>query len=207
MTHEQVVKSIALVAVTLVLAGQAIAADRPPQPAHSAVDDKLCTWEWKEGGGLGLWAERCKLDTGLWELTFKPDLPGFVLTIDGEDLQTVLQVFRKPADAPIDAILPELVKRGYTLATECAFEPADLSYIPKPPAGQSFYEIVPTGKRKADFDALPDNEVPDPPCGDYGTAPDGIQYFMIEAAHPDRAVFVNLGQDGTMFDPNTLTME
>jgi hypothetical protein len=30
---------------------------------------------------------------------------------------------------------------------------------------------------------------------------------MTEAAHPDRVVYVNLGQDGTMFDPKTITLE
>ena len=130
-----------------------------------------------------------------------------MLTIDGEDPQVVLQVFKKPADQPIDAILPELVKRGYVLATECVFAPADTSYIPAAPAGQTFCEVVPTGARQATFDAAPDDEVPDPPCGDYGMAPDGVQYFMTEAAHPDRVVFVSLGQDGTLFDPATLTLE
>lgn len=196
---------IAASACLVALAGPALA-EQPPKPTESTVPGK-CEWVWKTGGGLGVWTERCTLETGVWGVTFDEKLGGFVLTVDGADPMTVLQPFSKAADADVSAILPELVKRGYVPETECIFAPADTSYIPAPPTGQSFYEIVPTGARLKAFEALPSDEVPDPPCGDYGMAPDGLQYFMTEAAHPDRVVYVNLGQDGTMFDPKTITLE
>ncbi|HZP20438.1 MAG TPA: hypothetical protein VFB16_09540 [Bauldia sp.] len=193
-------------ALATMLGGGALAA-QPPKPAHSKVDDKACTFEWKTGAGIGVWAERCTLSTGVWELKYRADLPGFALTIDGGDEQVVIQVFRKPADKPIDAILPDLVKRGYIKPTECAFALADEQVTGAPPAGRHYFEVDPTGARKAAFDALPDDEVPDPPCGDYGMAPDGITFFMTDDAHPDRVVYLNLGQDGTMFDERTVTFE
>jgi hypothetical protein len=192
--------------VAMACVGAALAA-QPPKPAHSAVDDTACKFEWKTGASIGVWAERCVLRTGTWELKYREDLPGFALTIDGGDEQVVIQVFRKPADQPIDAILPELVKRGYVEATECAFAPADPQVTGAAPPGRHYFEVDPTGKRLAAFDALPDDEVPDPPCGDYGMSPDGITFFMTDDAHPDRVVYLNLGQDGTVFDEKTVTFE
>jgi hypothetical protein len=180
---------------------------QPPKPAASAVDPKHCTWEWKTGAGIGVWTERCALDTGLWQLKFRDDLPGFALTIDGEDAGAVIHVFTKPADKDISAILPELRKRGFIPDdNECVFQTAG-DYAGKPRGTQSFLEIVPTGKRKAAYDATPNDEIPDPPCGDYGTDPDGIRFFLADSAHPDRIVYLNLGQDGTMFDATTVTLE
>ena len=49
--------------------------------------------------------------------------------------------------------------------------------------------------------------MPDPPCGDYGVNPDGISYFLTDSAHPDKVIYLNRGQDGTLFDPATLTIE
>ena len=38
----------------------------------------------RSGGGLGIWAERCAFDTGVWVPRYEASLPGFVLTVDGE---------------------------------------------------------------------------------------------------------------------------
>ena len=65
---------------------------------------------------------------------------------------------------------------------------------------------MPTGKIKEAFDAQVQLEVPPPPCGEVGYAADFIGFFMVHKDHPDRVVFVNLGQDGTMIDPFSLTL-
>ena len=45
----------------------------------------------------------------------------------------------------------------------------------------------------------------DPPCGDWGDAPDGIQYFEV---HPGArsVLFVRVGQDEPLFDEKTLRL-
>lgn len=193
---------LAIVLATVCLAGPVIAA--PPQPTHSRFPDR-CRWEWKTGGGLGVWAEHCELDTGVWELRNDPDLPGFVLTVDGIDEAAVLQVFRKPPGADISAILPELRQRGYIPDDgECIFAPADIRPAERTIA---FFDIRPTGARKTAFEATPEDEVPDPPCGDYGWSTHGVRYFMTDSRFPDRVVYINTGQDGLMFDPETVTLE
>ena len=51
------------------------------------------------------------------------------------------------------------------------------------------------------------NEVPDPPCGDWGDAPDGIQYFEVQPSTGARKVlFVRVGQDEPLFDETTLRL-
>ncbi len=49
----------------LLLAGlPAVAEDalRPPVPDWQSY--ATCTWQWREGGGFGLWTERCEISTG-----------------------------------------------------------------------------------------------------------------------------------------------
>lgn len=195
---------LALAGGMICLAGIAAAASPPPQPTHSTDPDR-CRWEWKVGGGLGVWAERCALDTGVWELRVDEDLPGFVLTVDGVDQDVVLQEFDRPAGADVSAILPELRQRGYIPDDgDCVFAPADI----KPPtATVAYFDIRPTGTRKAAFEATPEDEVPDPPCGDYGWSTHGVRYFMTDSRSPAHVVYINTGQDGMMFDPSTVTIE
>jgi hypothetical protein len=197
-------KILVLAGAVLLSLSVAAAATPPTAPAGSTVPGR-CTWIWKEVGDLGVWSERCDLDTGVWELEPSVDLPGFILTIGGDANDTVLQEFTKPVGAPIEAILPELRQRGYIPDDgECVFEAAAIR-----PAVRtiSFFEIKPTGARKAAFDATPSDEVPDPPCGDYGWSAEGVRYFMTDLAHPDRVIYVNTGQDGMMFDETTITLK
>ena len=200
----------ALSACLATIALPALAAPvQPPQPTTSTIPGK-CTWHWQTGAGLGVWTERCEAN-GVWELTYRADLPGFALTIDGAESGAVIHVFQKPAGADIAAILPELRKRGLIPDDdECIFAPVSdetlLGIAPLPP-GRSAFEIVPMGKRKATLDATPADEVPEPPCGEYGWGPEGVRYFITDRAHPSAVVYLNLCQDGTMFDPATVTLE
>ena len=107
--------------------------------------------------------------------------------------------------ATIASILPELRRRGYIPDDdECVLEPAAIRPAVRTIA---FYEVKPTGKRKADFEATPEDEVPEPPCGEYGWSTHGARYFMTDLRHPDVAVYINIGQDGLMFDDATVTLE
>ena len=51
------------------------------------------------------------------------------------------------------------------------------------------------------------NEVPEPPCGSFGDAPDGIQYFEVQPSSAAKKVlFVRIGQDEPLFDERTLRL-
>ncbi len=76
----------------------------------------------------------------------------------------------------------------------------------KPPAGVVRYTFVPNAVYRKELRAKesPD-EVGDPPCGDFGTMPDGIQYYEVPASTAARKVlFVRVGQDEPLFDEKTL---
>ena len=47
------------------------------------------------------------------------------------------------------------------------------------------------------------DEIGDPPCGDWGDAPDGIQYFEAQPG-ARKVLFVRVGQDVPLFDEKTL---
>jgi hypothetical protein len=169
---------------------------QPPQPTHST-DSEQCRWQWWSGalpmgGSIGAWTERCEFATGLWELDYTANLPGFWLTIDGEEEVPVIQVFAKPADADIAAILPELRQRGYIPDDdECVFRPAmdsTLMIAGPTPRTQALFEIMPVGSRLAALEATPDDEVPEPPCGEYGWSTHGTRYFVTDTRHPDKVI-------------------
>jgi hypothetical protein len=197
-------------AVLALLAAGPAPAGQPPKPSTST-DPDHCAWTWQTGGGLGVWTERCTLDTGLWQLKFADDPAGFSLYVDDDDTGVVLTTFAKAADAGIEAILPELRRRGLIPDDdECGFQPAGsdaIASVGPTPRTRAFFEIMPTGKRKEAFDATPQDEVPEPPCGEAGFDPDGIRLFMTDVTHPTGVVYMNLGQDGTMFDPRSVTWE
>ena len=49
------------------------------------------------------------------------------------------------------------------------------------------------------------DQVGDPPSGDWGDAPDGIQYFEVQPGARS-VLFVRLGQDEPLFDEKTLRL-
>ncbi len=58
-------------------------------------------------------------------------------------------------------------------------------------------------KAKADPD-----DVPDPLCGDWGDAPDSIQYWEAQpASGVAKVLFVRVGQDTPLFDEATLRLK
>jgi hypothetical protein len=163
-----------------------------------------CQWSWKTGKGIGLWAEDCKFDTGKWAVNYNEAADSFSLTVDnGEPFDVVRQFHKKAQDGP-DAILGELKSKGLIPNDdECKFE---LSETQKNIGNWQFWEIMPVGKRREAFDAAPKDEIPEPPCGELGYAVDYVGFFMIDPKHADRVLYVNLGQDGSMFDPFTVSL-
>jgi hypothetical protein len=75
------------------------------------------------------------------------------------------------------------------------------------PAGAQRFTFVPDAAYRKELDAKAEDGVPDPPCGDWGVAPDGIQYFEAQPASGARKVlFVRVGQDEPLFDEATLRL-
>jgi hypothetical protein len=187
--------------VAIRMPDQAAPAGAPPVPFY-ATDKTLCTWVWRTGGWLGLWTEECSFDTGRWAVSYDAANRWFALTVNGEEPFPVLRSFDAPGG--LDALLADLKAKGLVLDdAECVFAQSP----EKPaPAGWTAWDVVPVGKRKADFDGLTGDEVPEPPCGELGMAVDYVGFFLVRGEAPGRAVYANLGQDGTMIDLPSLTL-
>ncbi|MFN4142558.1 hypothetical protein [Aestuariivirga sp.] len=175
-------------------------ADGRTVPFYST-DKQNCSWQWKEGRGIGLWTEQCSFDSGVWDVVYDPGKDVFSLRVNAGEPYAVLRQFRAEG-AP--ALLADLKAQGLVLDDpECVM--AEVPGLPVPP-GWTAYQVVPTGKRKEAFDAVVQIEVPEPPCGELGYTVDALSFFMVDGSHPGRVLFANLGQDGTMIDLASITL-
>lgn len=166
-----------------------------PVPFYST-DRTACNWVWRQGRDLGLWTETCKFDTGLWDVVYDAARDVFALRVNAGEPYTVLQEFHQPGGPP--ALLATLKKQGLVFdKDDCQM--AEVDDQPAP-AGWTAWQVVPTGKMKEAFDKQVQVEVPEPPCGKLGFDVDSIGFFMVSRDHPDRVLYANLGQDGTMID-------
>jgi hypothetical protein len=174
-----------------------------PQPFFQT-DAQNCKWSWKTGKGIGLWAEDCKFESGSFVVTYDAGKDAFMLGADGSDAYAVVRQFYKKAEEGPDALLPDFKAKGLIPNDdECRFAPSD---VVKPFGAWQIFEILPTGKRKETFDAAPSDEIPEPPCGQIGEAVDSLAYFMIDQRHPDRVLYLDLGQDTPLFDPTSISL-
>jgi hypothetical protein len=180
------------------------AAARDDRPSWTPV--KGCTWEKLADNAIGLaaWVQRC--DFGFRKIDFL--FTGKSLAVrysDGGDPYPVVDVIDLlPGETP-----PAGIKRHFAGHTEAALAArCTLSAYrrEKPPAGVKRYTFVPKAAYQKELDAKssPD-EVGDPQCGDWGDAPDGIQYFEVRpASKAHKILFVRIGQDEPLFDEKTL---
>jgi hypothetical protein len=189
---------LATILSTAVLAAPATAQDRPTMPDWQT--DAACEWVWTEGGGLGLWAERCPL-SGLWEVVWSEEAGAFVQLFDGAAFGRVVKPFPFSEDTGWEGLREILVAAGDLAAdAPCAFEGAAIRPAPRT---VGFVLLTPTAP-----DALAPTEtgdVPDPVCGPYGVSTHGVRYFLTDLRIPGVAIFVEEGQERPMFDPTSLT--
>jgi hypothetical protein len=176
------------------------------RPSHPPL--KGCVWEKAESLSLGFsaWVERC--DFGFRKIDLYLDKNSlFVRWSDGGAPNSVVDVLDLlPGETPeagIRRLFDERTEKS--LAAQCVLAPYKDG---KPPKGTKRYTFVPDKAFQKELDARADpNEVPDPPCGDFGYAPNGIQYFE---AHPRsgarKVLFVRVGQDEPLFDEKTLRL-
>ncbi len=191
---------LAVFLIAAVIASTALAADGPSRPPQ-----KGCKWEKVTNAAVGFeaWVQRCTFGNRKIDLFFKgsslfsrfsdggtPDPQGDVLPLlAGETAESGLKrIFASHTDK-------KLVKR-------CVLAPYPGDRRP----GAMRYTFLPDKAYKKELDAKADpNEVGDPPCGDWGDAPDGIQYFEVQPGARS-VLFVRVGQDEPLFDQKTLRL-
>ncbi len=197
------IRSLFLAASLLLVAHPALA--KKDAPSRAAV--KGCVWEKLSDASLALeaWVQRCDFGFRKIDLFVKQNTIMSRYS-DGGDPYPVIEVI----DLKVDETPETGIRRIFaehtqdkTLVARCVLAPYRGDKAPK---GVKRFAFVPNAafQKELDAKASPD-EVPDPPCGDWGDAPDGIQYFEAQPASGSRKVlFVRVGQDEPLFDEKTL---
>lgn len=174
-----------------------------PAPSRTPIDK--CVWERLTDKTIGLaaWAQRC--DFGFRQIHF--EFAGNALAIkysDGGAADPLVDLFDiKPGETAEAALLRLFVeKTDKTVSARCVLTPYIEGAVP---AGIKRYTFSPDTAYAKELKALANpDEVPEPPCGDWGEMPDGIQYFEVPAGEGQKLLFVRAGQDEPLFDEQTL---
>lgn len=173
-----------------------------PAPSRSPIDK--CAWEKMADKTIGLaaWAQRC--DFGFRQIHF--EFVGNALAIkysDGGAADPLVEVFDITSGEAAQAAVLRLLleKTDKAVSARCVLAPYTEGTVP---AGVKRYTFSPDAAYAEELKALANDEVPDPPCGDWGEMPDGIQYFEVPAGEGRKVLFVRVGQDEPLFDEQTL---
>jgi len=196
----------AAAAAALLFAFSLPAGARAGGPSRQPV--KGCAWRRVSDPALGLeaWVQRC--DFGVRKIDFQ--VAGRTLLIHwsdgGASTEPVIEVLDLAKGETPEAGMRRIfaLHTEKKLAARCVLRPYTEGTVP---TGVKRYVFAPDAAYRKQLDATPTDGVPDPPCGDWGEAPDGIQYFEAQPASGARRVlFVRVGQDEPLFDEATLKL-
>ncbi|MEP6833717.1 MAG: hypothetical protein ABJB74_09990 [Gemmatimonas sp.] len=175
------------------------------QPSRQAV--KGCVWERASDktAGYATWVQRCDFGNRKIHLFFKGNALMQQYSDGGASADTLVESFELQSGEAADAG----VRRVYLAHTKkadsdrCVLAPYTLG---KTPPGSKRYTFVPNAAYEKELKKKQNpNEVPEPPCGDWGIAPDGQQYFQVWPTGK-RLLFVRVGQDEALFDEMTMRL-
>jgi hypothetical protein len=181
-----------------------LAVAQPAGPSRPAF--KGCAWERLSdaSAGLAAWVQRCDYGFRKIDFFFK-DHALMERFSDGGEPAPLIEVFDRregeSAQAAVRRVFAEHTDQALVARCTLARHRGD-----KAPPGVARYTFVPNPQYARELKKTQkSDEVGDPPCGDWGIAPDGIQYFELRPG--DRArklLFVRIGQDEPLFDEKTL---
>jgi hypothetical protein len=190
----------ALLALVAATAGAHADESVPSRPAV-----KGCVWERlaDKDAGFAAWVQRC--DFGFRQIHFEFD--GNALAIkysDGGPADPLVEAFEILPGEAAEAALRRIFsgKTDKAFSARCVLVPYTEGATP---AGVTRYSFSPNAAYRGELKALADpDEVGEPPCGEWGEAPDGIQYFEVHPPEARKLLFVRVGQDEPLFDEQTL---
>lgn len=170
--------------------------------------EKGCAWRQLSDATLGLeaWVERC--DFGFRKIDLMAGKGSLLIRWSdaGGKTEPVIDVLDlAPGETPEAGIRRIFaLHTDRKLAARCVLRGVTEGAAPP---GSKRYTFVPDAAYQKILDARHEDGVPDPPCGDWGESPDGIQYFEAQPATGARKVlFVRVGQDEPLFDEATLRL-
>ena len=194
----------------VLIAAPALARDAPkPASKPSRKPIKDCKWEKLSDASVGLeaWAQRCDFGFRRIDFVFEKNALAIRYSDSGGKPDPVVEVFDlqggETPEAGIRRLWAEKTPRFFV--SRCVLVPVKDG---RPPAGATWFAFEPNPTYGAELKKKADpNEVAPPPCGDWGSATDGIQYWE---AHPGsaarRVLFVRVGQEAPLYDERTLRL-
>lgn len=165
-------------------------------PSRSAYEG----FEWTElvGAGLKLMVQRNE-DI---RLIADPSLPGIALVRNGDAApHEIIRVFDLKNNDINDVIGILEKDEGWDKRQTCMFREIDSGRT-----GIRRYIMVPKGEYADEMDSVMQKEPVPVTCNGWGVGNSGTRYFEIHEKHPDKAVFLNIGQDAPLFDENSIEL-
>lgn len=150
------------------------------------------TWDIVSGAGLRFWAQAGE------HIKVVPDLslPGAVIVKDSSSAPAVAMKVFSLCNSSVDDVIPQLKSMpGWDSGWECAFREVESGR-----EGVSRYVLEPAGEYGEYIDSLKKVEPVPSTCNGWGTGNSGMRYFEVHDSHPDKALFVEIGQDAPLFD-------
>lgn len=157
-------------------------------------------WEIVEGDGMKFWAQRNEtihmdVNTG--------NEAGVVDDHYSKEasFQMKIKVFPLPSHI-INDLLPQLKQTpGWDTAATCAFREINAGR-----KGVRRYVLELSGPSAESFFKESEQEPIPSTCGGWGIGNSGMRYFEIHESHPDKAVFVEFGQESPLFDEQSIVL-
>ena len=175
----------------------------------SRTPEKGCTWERASdnAAGFATWVERCDFGNRKIHLFIKGNALLQQYSDGGVNPDTLIESFALQANETVDAGVRRvyLAHTAKAISDRCVMAPYTLG---KAPAAAKRFTFVPNAAYDKALKAKQNsNDIPEPPCGDWGIAPDGQQFFEAwPTVAVRRVLFVRVGQDTPLFDEMTLQL-
>lgn len=176
----------------------------PTAPLREAYDG--CTWERTKGAGLELWGQSCDFSDQKLRIAASETLPGiFLENITNESpiaSEMLIRVFPITSGV-IDEVLSILsLEENWREAEGCRFTMDDSTR-----GDVTRYILQPTGDALQAFTDLAAQEPIVSTCAGYGLGNSGIRYFEIHDSNPEKALFIEIGQEAPLFDEETIQVQ
>lgn len=164
---------------------------RPSREAYEGF-----VWKSLSGAGLTLQVQ----ESEEIRLIADPSLPGIVLVKNGNATpETLIRIFSLP-EKDINDVIRFLEKTSnWDKKQSCKF-----LEVKSGRDGVRRFLMVPDGDYAADIEMQMRSEPVPSTCNGWGTGNSGTRYFEIYDSHPDKAVFVEIGQEAPLFDENSI---
>lgn len=155
------------------------------------------TWKELSGAGLTLWAQ----ENEDIRLIADSSLPGIVMVRKGDKTpRKLIQIFNLP-NKEINDVFKTLEKAdSWDKKQTGKFEEVNSRRD-----GVRRYVMIPDGSYAAEVEMQMKSEPVPAPCNGWGVGNSGKRYFEIYDSNPDKAIFIEIGQDAPLFDENSIS--